>query len=1217
MKILKVELQNINSLKSDFPIVIDFENEQFKDVGLYAITGSTGAGKTTILDAITIALYHSVPRFNDSKGTLLDVISYGANDAFSRVTFENENTVYEAFWGMRLASKSGKALTNPQEEVCLKNLTTDVTLASQKRAVIEEIIRVTQLDYTQFLRSVMLAQGEFASFLTAKGPEKGRLLEQITGEQIYKKIGQGILERKSAEENKLREIQSKINADDVLTEEQRIELGIKDKELDAAIVKSEKETLAVQLIVNWYLKFKELTAHTESLAIETDKIRADVEGHQTEFNLLALNEKAEPFKELIQNFNRNEKATLEKTEQLAALETQLAEIEPQIEKSTGLVESQSAELEQANNEFIIWLPKFDLITKLDGQLNSETENKRKEEKASHDLKEQIKIAEAEKEQLEQVLSGLKEKVVENEEYLNKHHYLPEVDTEISNWTTSLTNLKANKIALNEALTFVEQKVFLVKATSQELVANKEILDKQSKNIEEVEKEIFDLNQQLNKNNLANLLAEEKQIALAESNWKQFKNYAEDIAEEEKELGNIATQNAIFTIELEYVKTQLNLLNQQIETQEISVADAEKILNLEKSISKYEDDRQNLIAGEACGLCGSTEHPFTKHLERVGVSQSELELKNRKDQLRNLTGNKAELEKKEVRIHTSIEGLKKQSEAITEELKSIKSKAKLLAIGCELSDFTKINAELSSSSEKLRILDGKIKSAQALQLTKDQLSESVKTQNQAIEALKSKDATLSEKIKNTNAEIELKQKSVDDVNRICENLTADLTIKLAKFNFKLPSVENTETFIERIINAIAKFNKTQTNLAALASETQVTQTKIVNSNKQLHTFSIRQTEIDAAIKNCEATTLQLSSERNAILPIEISVESKRGSLQLLKNQLTEQVVLTKKDLQKLLDIQTEKSALKAENINQQRRLAEELVSLQASLNTQIIGSGFANKQEIENALLSGENKLKYTKLKEQLKERELKLKTLKETNLKAIEDLNKAKNFATSEDESISLLEELKIKKDHLTTEKGKILEAFRKDQEIKDRNQEVYRKIEAQEAICAVWRDLFRIIGNSKEAFNVYVQRLTLKHLLDLANVHLYNLNKRYSLKMEEFYKPKEELNFNLIDHYQTDQARLVDTSSGGEKFIISLALALGLSDLASKNVKIDSLFIDEGFGTLDKNTLETVISTLETLQSQGKLIGIISHVENLKERIPTQIQITKKSNGVSVVNIT
>ena len=149
-------------------------------------------------------------------------------------------------------------------------------------------------------------------------------------------------------------------------------------------------------------------------------------------------------------------------------------------------------------------------------------------------------------------------------------------------------------------------------------------------------------------------------------------------------------------------------------------------------------------------------------------------------------------------------------------------------------------------------------------------------------------------------------------------------------------------------------------------------------------------------------------------------------------------------------------------------------------------------------------------------------------------------------------------------------------------------------------------------AFNIYVQRLTLQSLIQLANVHLFRLNKRYSLKMEKEYKVGEELNFKLVDEYQTGQMRYVDTSSGGEKFLISLALALGLSDLSSHNVRIDSLFIDEGFGTLDANTLETVISTLETLKAQGKMIGVISHVENLKERISTQIQVLKKSHGVS-----
>jgi exonuclease SbcC len=280
------------------------------------------------------------------------------------------------------------------------------------------------------------------------------------------------------------------------------------------------------------------------------------------------------------------------------------------------------------------------------------------------------------------------------------------------------------------------------------------------------------------------------------------------------------------------------------------------------------------------------------------------------------------------------------------------------------------------------------------------------------------------------------------------------------------------------------------------------------------------------------------------------------------------------------------------------------------------SDFASRQEIEKALLTQELKQKYAENKGRIEKRKIRFQTLKETNVKAMEHLNESKNFETPEAESKLIFEELKTKRDNLSAEKGEIKEAFRKDQEIRDRNQEIYNEINSQEAICNVWRELFKIIGNSKDAFNVYVQRLTLKHLLDLANVHLFKLNKRYTLRMEEGFKPKEELNFNLIDHYQTDQVRLVETSSGGEKFIISLALALGLSDLASKNVKIDSLFSDAGFGTLDKNTLEIVISTLETLQSQGKMIGIISHVENLKERIPTQIQISKRSNGVSIVEM-
>ena len=430
------------------------------------------------------------------------------------------------------------------------------------------------------------------------------------------------------------------------------------------------------------------------------------------------------------------------------------------------------------------------------------------------------------------------------------------------------------------------------------------------------------------------------------------------------------------------------------------------------------------------------------------------------------------------------------------------------------------------------------------------------------------------------------------------------------------VEETNVFIDQLKETITNYNKKEKNLEALKANITVIHTNNNNIKNQLEAHLKTQKDLNKSIKDADIKLEHLKTKRIGILPMTISVESKRESLQLLNKQLIEKVENSKKELQKLLDSKTEKDTLKTKGIKEQKELSEKLIILNSDFEAKIKTSAFESKKEIEKALLSQEDKLKYTKYKEQINEAKSKLKTLKEANVKSISTLNASKNFENLESESKVTLENFKAQKDSLSAEKGEVKEAFRKDQEIRNRNREVSLKIDVQNEICKVWKELFAIIGNSKDAFNVYVQRLTLKHLLDLANVHLYKLNKRYSLKMEENYKPKEELNFNLIDHYQTDQARLVDTSSGGEKFIISLSLALGLSDLASKNVKIDSLFIDEGFGTLDSSSLETVISTLETLQSQGKMIGIISHVENLKERIPTQIQITKKNNGVSEVEI-
>ncbi|MFT5823221.1 MAG: exonuclease SbcC [Crocinitomix sp.] len=1216
MRILKIELQNINSLKSDAPIVIDFENDQFKDVGLYAITGSTGAGKTTILDAITIALYHRVPRFNGTKGTLLDVISHSAIDAFSRVTFANDGVDYEAYWGIRIASKAGKKLMNPQEAVSLKNLTTGAILSEQKRSLILEIIRVTQLDYNQFLRSVMLAQGEFASFLSAKGPEKGKLLEQITGEQIYKKIGQGILDRKSNEDNKLRDIQAKINSDDVLSEDDKIELLQKDKVYDNEIIAAEKEIKIAQGIVDWYANGALLAKRLEKLTQDAKQVEEDSEKHKPESVLLTLNEKAEPFKSLIENLNRTDKNQTEKSAQLQTLEKELLALNPTIETLDVLTKSQNLEFDTASKEFDTWLPKFDMITTLDGQLKNESSNRLKAKENQNELAIKIESLKVAQKKFTFELSETDSKLKIDEAFVSENKFLTKVDAELSNWTSSLSTLKANKETLTADKAFIVEKNKELLATDVRLKEDQDLLDKRTTEIQVIETKITRFKEELSQNKLADLLAQKEKLGDQESDWRQFKKLAElTVTAEKRQLALVEKEKSLIT-DLKANTEKSDVLLKKIEQQEKAVTDANKILELEKSISKYESDRQNLKKGDPCGLCGSKDHPFTVHLTAIGVSESASELDLRKEKLEELKTAKNECDKEEVKLTTSIDHSAQQIETFKEEIKSYHSAGKEFDIACELNNLPQIDVQFNLACKQIELIDERLKAAQQLQIDKDQLSDNNLLQKKEESALKTALATLDENIKNTQDSIKAKQNSIDHLTEICLDLESDLKTKLAQFNYELPQIEQTHLFIQQIEESITNFNTKQKNLDALASNITLVNTKIDNGNHQLDGHQRTGEDYKNTISNCETKIEQLTKDRIRILPIDVTVESKREKLQTIKNQCSEKFELSKTELQKLLDTKTQKVALKTKNEKELKEYRQELSTLNSTFDSQLKSSDFELRQDIETAILSKEVYLKYTENKTRIKDDFLKVNTLKGANLKALTALNQSKNFETSEGDSQAALEDLNAKKKTFSAEKGKIAEALRKNQEIRDRNQEVSKKIDSQTEICNIWKELFRIIGNSKDAFNVYVQRLTLKHLLDLANVHLFKLNKRYSLKMEDAYKPKEELNFNLIDHYQTDQARLVDTSSGGEKFIISLALALGLSDLASKNVKIDSLFIDEGFGTLDKNTLETVISTLETLQSQGKMIGIISHVENLKERISTQILVTKKSNGVSVVTI-
>ena len=1218
MRILKIELQNINSLKSKTPIVIDFESDLFKDVGLYAITGSTGAGKTTILDAITIALYHSVPRFNSTtaKANLLDVVSYGANEAMARVSFENQAKRYEAHWSMRLTTKAGKLLSHPKEEVRLKDLSTGKIIAEKKTEVKTQVERVTQLNYNQFLRSAMLAQGEFAAFLSASSQDKGKLLEQITGEDIYKKIGETIGGKIGEERRKLDEIRAKINAEDLLTHEVRQDLKAEQDLLKKDIERLTAELKEVELILAWYKKKEELIKEQESLGQHITLLEAEKQKNQSTIEALKLHEKAEPHKELLDGIKRLDKEQVSNNARLLELKGAFKILILKIADAQKQEARFKLEHQKSEENFNNWLPKLDQVAKHDSDIKNENEKKLVTQKSLDECKGQISKLQKLFETTNRKQEEKTKELAAIDAFLLKHKNCLLLEKELVDWRSHLLIRSRNYEQLELDNKALNQKEKFQIETEMTLKETNALYERNQIKLNGLNEALKKTNQLLSKNSLDQLLIKREQIEKKKLNWKE----GQRLSKEAKEIGDKEKILNKEQEEQEKDKQVLMLQNKALQIKKVeaesALKDAERILELETKILSFEAERKKLEEGSPCHLCGSTEHPYVTKYESITLSESRLQLDKRKSALDLLLQEEKDIELSLVAITTKAETNATQLKTLLDQMKKAFENFKSLSLEQGIEEHENIDKQLLELENLSEALAKQIVEGQNLQKLKNQQEEACKKELESVNILKTKQAILIEKLGSLKLELKQKNTVIKNVNQETKDLEIQLRDDLAPYKLALPSVEESSAFVKAIELEIATYHaKTKEQIEIINLLTQLTN-DVKNNREQFIEKQKTQVALENEQKETETNLRTVSADRKAILPLEISIYAKRELLQkakgISKNAFDQA-------LQLLQALNTEQVSKTKETGNLQKEQAKSVTSLNeqvSSLEKAIEFSDFESRVAVEHALLSLEDKTSFVKIVKAIEDRSLELKTLGNSLKEDFEKLEKSKNFAFSTDEVHKKQKNIEADKNKLTERTGEIRQKFELDKQIKERNQAVTDEISIQEKVLKKWTDLMCLLGGSKHAFNTYVQRLTLHNLIQLANVHLFKLNKRYSLKLDATYKSGEELFFKLIDHYQTDEARYVDTSSGGEKFLISLALALGLSDLASNNVSIDSLFIDEGFGTLDSQTLETVISSLETLQAQGKMIGIISHVENLKERIPAQIKVLKKSNGVSEVEL-
>lgn len=299
--------------------------------------------------------------------------------------------------------------------------------------------------------------------------------------------------------------------------------------------------------------------------------------------------------------------------------------------------------------------------------------------------------------------------------------------------------------------------------------------------------------------------------------------------------------------------------------------------------------------------------------------------------------------------------------------------------------------------------------------------------------------------------------------------------------------------------------------------------------------------------------------------------------------------------------------------------EHLQALEESFREALEEYGFGSNEEFEKAKLEKEQFETLTKLCKNIEEKYSQIQTLKTDTAKKLKEHKEQEKELALDGRSLEdinkELQELQSTIDKLQESIGSLSKELEINATNMKKSEDKIKELEKKKVASKVWVKLNEMIGSATgDKFAKFAQGITLDQLIYLANKHLEILSPRYELQRAT--DSNKLLDIEIIDGFQGDVVRGVNTLSGGESFIVSLSLALGLSSLASQKISIDSLFLDEGFGTLDSDSLELALNALNQLQSSGKMVGVISHVEALKERIPLQIKVEPKGDGTSVLNL-
>ncbi len=1071
MKILELRFKNLNSLYGEW--VIDFTDPEYASNGIFALTGPTGVGKSTVLDAICLALYGATPRLGKITKSSNEIMSRQTGECYAEVLFESRAGRFRCHWEQRRARKKAEGKLQDQEHQIV-DADTDKPIETKKSLVGAVIEEKTGMDFDRFTRSILLAQGGFDTFLKADVEQKSRILEQITGTEIYSEISRRVHERQRDEREKLNILNAEVSGIVILEPEQ--EQDIQD---DLAAKQKQEAGLAGKSIetgkaITWLTTIEGLQKEILNLTDEAARLQTETQTFKPERVKLERAIKAASLDGLYVSLTSLRKQQVDDQTSLKTAEAALPELEISANTQSEALKLAEQLTLKAKEDFKAAAPLIQKTRSLDQEIAEQTKSVSKDIEACN--REAVKIETDKQARLKE----LKKRVATEKTLATVERYLKEhtQDEWLISGLAGIEEQFANLLARQKEIT--QKKADIRKAESE--------LDKMSTRLDSAARQCL-----ASKNKL-------EQIA---NNLQQDKNVLGEL------LGD-------------------NLLREYRAEKESLLKEKEYLAR----IAALEEHRAILEDGKPCPLCGSTEHPFAEGNVPVPdeIEQKIASLTGLLDQAENQEAAIKKLERAEIAARKNLN----DSEKLEADAANDKKAAE------------KTLAELKNALLSLRAGFEEIKLAVSGKLEPLGITEIPETEVRTLlESLKSRLKAWQEQVKQ-KTDIEKQMAAIDS------------------------EVKRLDAVIDTQVKALAE---KQENLERLKKEL---------------ADRIKERKAVYGDKNPDDEEGRLN---NAIADAE-KVEKKARDLNIELQQ-------------KLTTVKTHIDSLK-------KRIeprTPDLKKAETDFSAALIPAGFADEKAFLEARLSQEERESLSAKAKALDnaETELKAKQKDRAARLATETAKKLTDKTREELESQfkEVEEALKQLRDAIVGLKHKLNENTAAKERIKEKKS----AIETQKKECARWEKLHGLIGSADgKKYRNFAQGLTFELMVSHANRQLEKMTDRYLLIRDE----QQPLELNVVDNYQAGEIRSTRNLSGGESFIVSLTLALGLSKMASRKVRVDSLFLDEGFGTLDEEALETALETLSGLQQDGKLIGIISHVSALKERISTQINITPVSGGRS-----